>query len=213
MKKTLNNQDGFTILELLIATLVFSTILVVATFAIIQISRTYIRGYIGSETQNTNRNIADQITQAIQLSTTGEVTLPPNSPNASNVYWFCVNETRYTYVYDQELTASSTPVFLQDKDSTGNCSGPGDLTNAATGTNRKELLSTHMMLLPPTGGGGILTVASGALKLYNVNLTILYGDNGSYITRAGLPVGCAPIVSGGDFCAKSSTSTSVEQRT
>src|ERR1700677_3100882 len=88
------NESGFTIIELLIATLVFSTILLIATYGVIQIGRTYTKGYIGSLTQNTTRSIVDQISQAIQLS--GPNTVQTGS--SGNYMSVCIGSIRYTYI-------------------------------------------------------------------------------------------------------------------
>jgi|ERR1035438_7080730 prepilin-type N-terminal cleavage/methylation domain-containing protein len=208
------HQAGFTIIELLIATLVFSVILLITTYAIIQISRTYIRGYISSETQNTNRAILDQLTQAVQLSSDGSITIP--SAPISNVYWFCVDGERYTYTYNVELQSITTPghtdVFIQDKDP-GSCLGPASLTAPVSGS--KELLSQSMQLIPPIGDGPIISKVNSAVGtgLYSLNLNILYGDLGAYLVNSNGVKYCVTISVGGAFCANSTISTTVEVRT
>jgi prepilin-type N-terminal cleavage/methylation domain-containing protein len=209
-------EDGFTIIELLIATLIFSVILLITTFAVIQISRTYIRGYISSETQNTNRGILDELSQAIQLSSDGSIIIPTTKTNPTygknEIYWFCVNGQRYTYQYDQELTSSSNDVFVQDKDP-GGCMGPGPLVNPPSGD--KELLSKEMQLIPPANGGALITAISSndGEGLYGLNLTILYGDPAAYLVSPTNVKYCAPISVGGAFCGVSTISTTVEERT
>ena len=62
----INKQNGFTIVELLIASAVFSFVILGASVAIIQISRLYYKGIIVSNTQTSAKAILDSITQAIQ---------------------------------------------------------------------------------------------------------------------------------------------------
>ena len=206
------NQQGFTIIELLVATLIFSTILLVATFAIIQVSRVYIRGYIGATTQNTNRSILDQLTQQLQLSTNGTIILPASSPSGA-VYWFCVNGDRYTYVYNYAVGDPLSPtknIFLQDKDPSSSCSGPADL-NCSSGCTGKELLTKNMQILPPSFGGSIIReITSNGQNLYQVNLNVLYGITGTYTPLTHV---CVPISAGGAFCSPSSITTTIQQRT
>lgn len=209
MKKRINiknNQSGFTIIELLIATLVFSIILLITTEAVIQISRTYIRGYIGSETQNANRGILDQISQAIQLSGGGGVVIPPSQPYLG-YYWFCVNDVKYTYRYNTELTPTSGNVFISDAATGTDCSTPDTNPPAGTAT---ELLSQHMRIVKPSNGAGILGSVNGIPSLYSLSMNVLYGDSGTFNTLSNT---CEPISSGGAFCSTSAISTTVQQRT
>ncbi len=78
MKKTDVHERGFTIVELMIATLVFSVILTVVTMGVISFSNRYYKGVHASTTQNTTRNIMDTITQAIQF---GEARVDPSGAN------------------------------------------------------------------------------------------------------------------------------------
>jgi len=213
------NNSGFTIIELLIATSVFSIILLIATYAIIQISRTYIRGYISSETQNTNRAILDQVTQAVQLSTAGSVTIPTagegngaaytDGTQTGKIYWFCVNGERYTWVTGVELTSGVPSVFLQDAGPVG-CTSPATLASPPAGS--KELLSNKMQILPSTGTLISLNNNVPGAGLYDLQLNLLYGDPGAYLT-SGTNQYCASISEGGAFCSVSSINTTVEERT
>ena len=60
-------QNGFTIIELLIATTVFSLILLISVAGILQISRMYYRGVTQSRTQETARSIIDEVGEAIRF--------------------------------------------------------------------------------------------------------------------------------------------------
>jgi prepilin-type N-terminal cleavage/methylation domain-containing protein len=70
-------SSGFTIVELMISTLVFSVILLVVTFGIVHFTNSYYRGINGSTTQDTARTIVDSVTQAIQFSS-GTITSGTN---------------------------------------------------------------------------------------------------------------------------------------
>lgn len=64
-EKTIKNTAGFTIVELMIATVVFSVILILITTGIIQIGKAYYKGIIGSRTQETARKITDEVGRSI----------------------------------------------------------------------------------------------------------------------------------------------------
>ena len=63
------NQKGFTIIELMIATVIFSIVLLVLTENIISISNDYYQGVVQTQTINATKNIVDTIAQQIKLST------------------------------------------------------------------------------------------------------------------------------------------------
>src|SRR5690348_3775172 len=90
-------NSGFTIIELLIATAVFSVVLVIVTTGIIQFSRVYYKSVNEANTQAAARNIMDTVSQAIQFgggkvqgTTTGAIT-------AGNSYDFCIGNNEYSY--------------------------------------------------------------------------------------------------------------------
>ena len=196
-------ESGFTIIELLIATLVFSTVLLIATYGIIQIGRTYTKGYIGSLTQNTTRSIVDQISQAIQLTGPNSVT----TGSSGNFESVCIGPVRYTYVLNAELgSGGNTHVMVRDQ--------PGLVPNCTPNVNfaspGTELLSTNERLV----NFQVLQVGACATNtgcLWQINLSVLYGNDNVTI---GTPNrnNCSTIENGGDFCGIATTSTTVEQR-
>jgi prepilin-type N-terminal cleavage/methylation domain-containing protein len=199
-KRINGEQSGFTIIELLIATLIFSTVLLIATFAVIQISRTYIKGFISSQTENTTRSVIDDVTQAIQLSGPTSVTL------ASSGGWnaFCINGVRYTYRLNVELNPTlgpnNTNVFVRDQPASGNCTPNINYANPGT-----ELLSTNERLVNLS-----LNQVPGSANLYQIDLSILYGNDN--VTIGGNGKLCLDNSIGGSFCSLSTTSTTIEER-
>jgi prepilin-type N-terminal cleavage/methylation domain-containing protein len=219
IKKDKQKQAGFTIIELLIATLIFSTILILATSAIIEITQTYIRGYIESNTQNVNRTLVDQIDKSIQFSS-GNITISGTTCASGSTCWFCVNGNLYVYKYGLELTSASGDIFMEEPNAQ-DCNDPaasptGELNLGNPPSGSIELLTTHMTLVPPAGNASLLTqvpIDNSNQELYSVNINILYGDPGSYGQTASQAYYCEPISSGGTFCAISGSSSNVEQRT
>ena len=97
--RTKNNQ-GFTILELLIATTVFSVILLVVTTGIIRIGNIYYKGITASKTQESIRNISSELSSSIQFA--NGIKVPGSSANI-----FCLGNTRYTYFLNREYARGS----------------------------------------------------------------------------------------------------------
>lgn len=87
-----SQQSGFTIIELMIATTIFSVVLLLCTFGLAKIGQTYYKGVISSRTQTATRNISDNLIQVIQFG--GSYT----SPTADGgTFYMCAGRGRYTF--------------------------------------------------------------------------------------------------------------------
>ena len=103
MKTKVNKSKGFTIIELLIATTVFSIILVGLLSVFVQISRMYYKGINMSNTQNATRTITQDLVDDIRFGSSA-----PNAAGASGGTasgYFCVGTHRYTYYLGQQVGA------------------------------------------------------------------------------------------------------------
>jgi len=192
MKKAIkpSRQDGFTIVELLIATSIFSVILLTALAGFIEIGRLFYKGVSTTGTQN----IANQISQDIL----GDFTTAENVSSASsgNGYtYYCVGNTRYTYNLGFRLDTSAAanhaaPVpdgsggnfgLLRDNlPGSSACAAPCNdqvVTPCPTSTvkfnNPIEMLGDNMRLsdfsIQPDAGVGA--------NFYNISIVIAYGDD------------------------------------
>lgn len=200
-------NQGFTIVEVMIATLVFASVLVVITIGITTFTRVYYGGITQSQTQDRAKNIIDDISQAIQFSgqqvTTGL---------ASGDGWrgICVGNQAYDYLLGKQLVKSSpgsgqTTRALLVYNNVSDCPDhtPGSLSGG------RELLSPNMRL-------SNLTV-SGSNQLYTINIEVSYGDNDLLHSMTGSDGAEATDVAcndnaGTQFCAVSKLMTSVQQR-
>lgn len=212
-------QKGFTITELLIASSVFSVVLLVALAGFLQIGHTFYRGVTLAQTQENASHVFQDITgnflTAISIS-------PPQSGN--NYHYFCVGSTRYTYNQGKEVGLGGT----LDHSSTGNfgilkdslpggsacavpCSdtGPvvcGSPSYATLGkySSVVELLGDRMRLADLS----ITNPNPQAINLYSVNIVVAYGDDDTM----NLTTPTAPVCkgdNGSDFCAVSQINTTV----
>ncbi len=217
-----NQKAGFTIIELIIATAVFSIILLMATFALLQIGRTYYKGITTNKTQQTSRNVTDEISRAIQFSGSG-ITETTNDSKP-----FCIGDQRYSYKLNQQVENSINTPLNQGYhalvvDSYAGCNGsspkisgfdtanPGESGHPAG----RELLETHMRLAK------LVVKKIADSNLYQVTIRVVYGDsdllddkldaNGNPGTD-GVRDSCSSTRQGGQFCAVSELSTVVEKR-
>ncbi len=205
------NQSGFTLLELMIATTIFSVVLLLLSFGMIQIGRTYYSGLNRSQTQAAARNISDTIIQAIQF-TDGDITeldLLPSEYTGTKV--FCVGSKRFTY--DLNKKRDATNVFLLDKTPTGPCV-PGNLS-APAGPGRQELLADGMRVLQIR-----LTKSASTPTLYNLSVKIAKGED-DMLTDGTNDAGSTSFQpkdarckqqAGSQFCAISELYTKVQRR-
>jgi type II secretory pathway pseudopilin PulG len=216
---------GFTIIELLIATLVFSSILILITMGVISFNKAYYQGIVQTSTQNVARKVIEDISQAIQFNSSEFSVLTPD-PDGSQGY--CIGGQRYSYLIGYQLVNGS-PVGQQANhalvrdtpcDSSGSAQPLKSLGTLPAGST--ELLGQHMRLAS-------LGVASQGADTFTVQVRVVYGDDdllcspsvsGSCDSAATMPspddfqkgdLQCKPQV-GSQFCAVSELATTVEQR-
>src|SRR5579884_1902974 len=108
-RKIKNHQGGFTIVELMIALSILSTILIVSTAVLMQIGSIYTKGVNEANVQNATRTIVADLTATLQFSgfapdncVTTPTTCYSQSPAPSDLihgpFAFCVGNTRYSYL-------------------------------------------------------------------------------------------------------------------
>lgn len=196
------DQKGFTIIELLIATVVFSVILLVITAAIVQFGRVYYKGTLQIRTQETTRNIIQDIAQAIQFGSGSPTT--GTSPDPT-VQFICFGDRRYTFRLNTQLgaaTGQSRHVLVTD-DVTGGCnSAYTGMGTAALPTGTRELIGDRMQLVE-------LSVQNVGTDLWRVSARTAYGANEDLSPDKR---SCQLNIVGGQFCATSELSTIVKQR-
>src|SRR5437667_5654433 len=100
MKKhaTPQRTSGFTIIELMIATVIFSVVLLLITAGIMQVARVYYKGVTEANTQSTARSIVDTISQAIQFDGGNITTVAGVSPA-----YQCVNNQQFAFWKGKQL--------------------------------------------------------------------------------------------------------------
>jgi prepilin-type N-terminal cleavage/methylation domain-containing protein len=219
MSRIKNNvQSGFTIVELMIATLVFSVILLVITYGVLSFTNRYYKGINSSTTQNTARSALDSMSQAIQFGTSvGASTF--SSPDGV----FCAGSKMFLYT-PGKLYSGSTPgpgqwgLYEFNNPATG-CVAPASAPGGA------ELLSKNMRVANLS-----VTQPDPLRNLWQVDFKVAYGapdllcaplsQPGSCVSSAATltdpqlhasDVTCKSEV-GSQFCSVSALSTTVEQR-
>ncbi len=219
-------QAGFTIIELLIATLIFTIVMLVVTVAIIQFSKQYYKGIISSTTQGVARTLIDDVSRSIQFNG-GDVTQLTIGGEG-----YCIGSAkRYSYARNmQVMDVSPSSTDHQSRhglvsDTYTSCtSGSPALGVTTLGSlttpNARELLGQHMRLskFDITGNNGV----------YTITARVVYGDDDLLCSPAandcaGNGPSTAAVLSNADdltcraiagsqFCAASELSTIVKKR-
>ncbi|HUC78954.1 MAG TPA: prepilin-type N-terminal cleavage/methylation domain-containing protein [Candidatus Saccharimonadales bacterium] len=197
------NKKGFTIIELLIATSVFSGILLIVTYGIIQISKMYLNGFIQTQTQNIAVSLSDELSRDIEFSSETSIT-PDTTTPSGNYHYFCTNQYEYYYI---PLGNSLNRVLLS-KLSLG-CEAPQDfLSLPSFGSNIDNLLSSSNITILNNSkydeASSQAIMSGGAGGLYTVNIDVLYGNTTNLIKNSSTTDPqyiCQPTVLIGPFCS------------
>lgn len=206
------DQKGFTILELMIATTVFSVMLMLASAGIIQIGRIYYKGITTNRTQEVTRSVVEDISRNYQL-TGNKSYQAADGPDGVKVV--CIGLTRYTYKTEQIVDATHHALWTDRLNSTGNCQ-PVDLakTNPSDGdensdntelgkTLQREMLGRNMRL-----GNNFSLAKDDANDGLRISVKVIYGEK-DLIMDDGT---CQPMGFGGQFCAVASLDSFVKGR-
>lgn len=198
-------NSGFTIVELMIALAVLSTVLIISSSVVINLGALFVKGINQTNTQNTARNIVNELANQLQLGSA-----VPIIPPGNNV--FCLGSQRYSYVTNVKLTSSNTSHVLwrDTMKNSGSCAALGLTTvspsDSLTDTSIKgsELLATNMRIMPDFG------ITDNGNGTYTIRVTVAYGDDDLIQTVGGKTRCIADI--GKQYCAVSSLVQTVSKR-
>ncbi len=217
-----SQQKGFTIVELMIATGIFSLILLVVLTAIIQVGRMYYKGITISKTDQAARSIIDRVSQEIQFSPAG--TNPLLHQTASNGFHVrCIGSMRFFYVVNSQNVMGRSGLVGDDSAAGSDLcvsaaamqaasgTGPGGepTLNIGSSSNQRDLLPNNMRILKFD-----VSRPNPTANLYNVTVRVAYGDTDLLNqTEAGIPNSfCRGATIGTQFCAVSEFNVTVSKR-
>lgn len=166
--------NGFTIVELMIAMSILSVLLLISSLTLISIGRLYSKGVNEAATQNTTRNITNNLASQLQLAGSTPVINPGGQPV------ICIGSQRYTYQLAHELTSASNDHVLWHDTMTGttgcsalnlnsNTPGAGD-PDVVPGSG-SEMVPLHMRLTD-------FSLAPGTGSNYDLIIGVAYTSGG-----------------------------------
>ena len=198
-------QGGFTIIELLIATVVFSMVLLLCATAVIQVGRIFYKGVTVNKIQDIARTVADDVSQSIQFGSSADANSFYQEDSQGTLEWKCLGAIRY--IYDKSVTVGENGVkHGLWKDRPANCS---------------DSISANMLRqdVPTAGGqellGKNMRVADIAISdgnVWNIKVTISYGPFDLFEDPTSNTPRCLPRDRGGQFCAVSTINTNAIKR-
>lgn len=216
------SQDGFTLLELLIASLVFSVILVSTVTVVIQMSKLYFKAVTTNKVQETTRSVTDSIGQKLQF-TPELVASSTRTIAGQTVSAYCIGTHRYSYVLNFQVD-SNAGTFTADhkvrhalwQDDVASGCQPADLNlaNPTTDPSAPGLANSGSEML---GQGMRLSKFSincpGGGKLCTIEVGVLYGADDLVEPDPSSAVAdhCQTII-GSQWCASANLYTTVERR-
>lgn len=180
--KSSKNHKGFTIIELMIATAVFSIILLVSLAGFTSIGRLFYKGVTINQTQDITNQLLDDITSNIQAAAS------VSTLQSGNGYsYYCIGGTRYTMNLKHELDTTQAEDYsvsgnfglIRDKlPGATACAAPcWPSGSCASGSipfnNPVEMLGNRMRLMK-------LDVAATNGRLYNVSIVVAFGDDDAF---------------------------------
>lgn len=209
------NQSGFTIIEVLIATLVFSVVLIICLQGVTQIGKLYYKGVSSAQTQELIRNLSADFTQQIQFG--GKEPIAVVSGQGGTPVIFCVGDYSYRAVLNRPLGQNGVDSILKRQTYSGNCT---DLTDSSF-NNAIELASKNMRIQKIN-----ITNLNGGL--WSIDIKVALGENDLLVIP--VPEGqtpppgyvddpayygdvhCQSGINGSEFCATAELSTNVIRR-
>jgi prepilin-type N-terminal cleavage/methylation domain-containing protein len=220
MKRALSTQTrGFTIIELLVASSVFSVILIICLTGVVKMGKIFYKGANTARTQEAARTVIDEISQSIQFNK-GAVKLIVSTTNPGAIDEvksgnICVGQYRYNFITNHQLVNDSPgpnqTINALRRDDQGEFCNP--VTPSTPMTNPIELLGPGMRLsrfeVTP------LDANPADAKIWKVDVWVTHGDedlinrykDGSSIWHSNCNSGA-----GSEYCAASELSTTVHRR-
>lgn len=192
-----SHQRGFTLIELMLATTVFSIILLIGIAGFVQVGRAYYKGITISQTQEVAKQIVDDVSAQIRLGSS--VSSLQTATNGRDYY--CVGSYRYTFKLYNKVDTSAhdfTTNFglIQDSLPGGSgCGNPFDSPSVPL-VNPAELLGNQMRLLAFS-----VAPVTGSPNLYLLNVEVASGQDSALSDPKSASAVCNNQNGSDQFCA------------
>lgn len=215
------HKSGFTIIELMISTTVFSLVLMLCLAGIMQITKMYYRGVTQARTREVARTIVDEIAEAIRFSSKdiviGNGVIGPQideSDDDESVGYFCIGQKRYTYAIDRQVKESPKANTKEQRhalwlDQPETCQGAADLTQDEPSPDGKSLLAENMRLYELS-----VEQVDPIQRIYTIKIGVAYGDDDLLSVKENdtTQLTCEGAFVGSEFCSTTNFLVTVQKR-
>jgi prepilin-type N-terminal cleavage/methylation domain-containing protein len=221
-KLQVNQQSGFTIIEMLIATSVLSVLLLVSALVIQNIGNTFYKVNTQSRVQDNVLSITNEISQELIHST--NVNNINVLPTAGTPGYFCVDNYRYTYVIGKQMSYPSNPksnqtfhVLWRDSPTLPCATALPNLNNSVPSPGGTELIGSNSRLTAFCVGIYNSSSPSPCTKqpinssAFNITIGAAYGDDDLLTQPTSTNAACKGSISD-QFCATSFLTTIANNR-
>jgi prepilin-type N-terminal cleavage/methylation domain-containing protein len=216
MRKLSRKQEGFTLIELMIALTVFTVVLMMCVFGVIYVGRIFYKGVTAAKTQNVARVTTDDIVRGLQFNYSDSTTFLAANPAANEPGLLCMRGVAYKFLLYRQYVNTTNPAYdwqstygLRKQLLNGGAACPS-LTDTSWDTATEQL-----------GEGMRLTAfsvtPSATVDGWDVSIGVLFGDN-DLLTDAdegditGPLVKCLGSAVGSEFCSYSNLNLMVAKR-
>ncbi|MGH7157760.1 MAG: prepilin-type N-terminal cleavage/methylation domain-containing protein [Candidatus Saccharimonadales bacterium] len=210
-RRFVKDSQGFTVIELMVATAVFAVVLVVVTAGILQVSRLYYKGVNQAVTQGVVRSITDTISQNIQFGGGAVVPTSAGAATPSEPKVLCVGNQRFRFATGWQVVDSAPNASLHQsyhglvQDNFSGCTSSSNESIATQSVTGRELLSPNMRISK-------LNVTELNPTLYRIEVRVIYGDDDLLQDPNNPETSCINEKAGTQFCTISELSTVVTKR-
>lgn len=216
-----DKQSGFTIIELMISTTIFSLVLMLCLAGILQITKMYYRSVTQNKTREVARSITDEIGESIRFSSqtvqigSGVAGPQVNDLGAEDTGYFCIGQKRYTFAIDRQVKPTPASSTKQKKhalwvDKLGDCSGPLDLDEDIPSAEGQDLVPENMRLYSLS-----VSNTDPTRGVYKISVGVAYGDDDLLSPKPAsgpTELTCEGAFVGSEFCATTSLDVTVQKR-
>lgn len=187
-----NEESGFTIVELMIATVVLALILLLVTVVMINIGTIFDKGVNQTNVQDSVRDIVDQLGQNLQVSDTGYTggTASMNMTGFPSAQAFCIGDQRFTYIVGYQLGA------IGSKDPDGRPRIAHVLWRDNPSGAPNNCPAVNLNTAQPSPGGSELVPADSRLTFLSITQAL---SNGPYKVQVAEAYGDSDLLNGSTY--------------
>jgi prepilin-type N-terminal cleavage/methylation domain-containing protein len=174
MNKQHTDQKGFTIVELMLSTVIFSIVMLMVIFAMMHIGRTYTRSLVSARMQQQVDEMIYEISQDVKFEGGTLVHYKPIGDGSVGV--LCVGLKRYTYLLNEQRNDLQPHVMLYDQNDDCGLIAPAGANLSTLNQSAKDLVQSRTRLYKFE----VSKLPSIADDSWRIDVGLAYGDDDQF---------------------------------